>query len=114
MATKLSRLKTKAVKLATAKKLEKYPYCTFCPSLANTCHHYIPQSRSNYLRCDERNLIPICQKCHYNIHSADANKKGLILQKLKGDDWRDGLIQDSNKTIKDGIKYWTELIEELT
>ncbi len=111
--TKLARLKKKAVKLATAKVLEKHPKCFFCPNMASTCHHPIPQSRSNYLRCDERNLIPICSKHHLKCHSADATQMNLRLEKIKGKEWRDSLIRDSNKRIKDTIGYWTALLEEL-
>ena len=113
MATKLARLKTKAVKIATAKKLAQHPHCTFCGEMANTCHHFIRQSRSNYLRCDERNLIPICMSCHMRLHNGYEAIMAIELEKIHGDEWMAGLIADSEKKIKDGIKYWTELIKEI-
>ena len=114
MRPKKTRLKIKAVKLATAKKLEKEPYCMFCPNIANTAHHFIHQSQSNYLRCDERNLIPICQKCHFLWHTGNKSEvMTLQLVVILGDEWRDDLIKDSNIRIKDTVEYWENLIEEL-
>jgi len=116
MKTKLQRLKEKAVKLASDKNLKNNPYCLFCSQQAKTSHHFIHQSRSNYLRCDERNLISICQKCHMRLHSGYESLMALQLVKMRGDKWRDSLIKDSNIKIKDGIKYWKEIIRlaELT
>ena len=113
MRSKKTRLKIKAVKLATAKKLKKEKYCKFCSKLANTCHHFVHQSRSNYLRCDERNLIPICTRCHMRLHSGYEPLMALELVRILGDKWRDGLIQDSNKRIRDTIGYWEKLLESL-
>lgn len=113
MATKLSRLKTKAVKLASDLNLKKNPYCAFCGKQATVSHHFIRQSRSNYLRCDERNLISICNKDHMRLHNGFESVMALQLERYFGKEWRDGLIRDSNKTIKDGIKYWEDKIKEL-
>jgi len=113
MKTKLAKLKEKAVKIVTAKMLEKHPKCFFCPNMANTAHHIIPQSRSNYLRCDERCLVSICQKCHMRLHSGYESVMTMQLVEARGKEWMDGLIKDSNVKIKDSIGYWTALIEEL-
>jgi len=112
--SKKQKLKEKAVELATEKKLKQHPRCILCNNMAVTAHHFIRQSQSNYLRCDERNLIPICRKCHYLWHcGGKAEVMTLQLQQMLGDKWRDELIRDSVKTIKDTIEYWEELITKL-
>ena len=111
--TKKQKLKMECVKIATQKKLAKHPYCVFCGKKATTCHHFIRQSRSNYLRCDDRNLIPICQKCHYRLHNGYESVMTLILRKKLGDEWADSLIRDSRKTIKDNLTYWRKMKDKL-
>ena len=113
MKTPKQKLKEECVKIATQKKLEEHPQCMFCNQEANTCHHFIRQSRSNYLRCDSRNLIPICQSCHCRLHNGFESIMSLQLRKMLGDEWADGLIEDSRKTIKDTLKHWNGLLAEL-
>ena len=114
MKTPKQKLKEECVKIATAKKLEEHPRCMFCNQQANTCHHFIRQSRSNYLRCDSRNLIPICQKCHARIHVGQMEAvMTLQLRGMLGDEWANSLIKDSQKTIKGTMKYWRDLKETL-
>lgn len=113
--TKKQKLKEECVKIATEIKLKEHPHCVFCVSTASTCHHLIRQSRSNYLRCDPRNLIPICQKCHHLFHNGGyAELMTLQLVKMYGPEWHEGLLRDGRKTISDTITYWKKLKEELT
>lgn len=37
--------------------------CTFCENQAKEYHHYLGYERENYL-----NVIPLCKKCHADIH----------------------------------------------
>jgi len=112
--SKKKELKDKCVALATKKMLKKHRHCLLCPKLASTCHHFIRQSQSNFLRCDERNLIPICQKCHYLWHhGGKAEIMTLVIQQRFGDKWRDGLIRDRNIKIKDTVGYWKSVYESL-
>lgn len=113
--SKKRRLKEKAVKIATEQMLAEYPNCLLCPNKADTCHHFIRQSQSNYLRCDKRNLIPICQKCHYLWHhGGKAEVMTLRLVQRFGDEWRDGLIKDSTVRIKDTVGYWEGVLSSLS
>jgi len=112
--TPKQKLKELCVAIATNKKLEEFPRCVFCGKPAITCHHLIRQSRSNYLRCDPRNLIPICPKCHHLFHNGGyAELMTLQLVKLYGKEWHEGLLRDGRKTIDDTMKYWKELKESL-
>lgn len=112
--TKKQKIKEECIKIATRQKLEKHPYCVFCGKPAVTCHHLIKQSRSNYLRCDERNLIPICKHCHYLFHYGGYSElMTLELVKKYGKAWHDGILRDARKTIKDNIGYWVKIKETL-
>ena len=111
--SKKQRLKEKCVKLATQLKLSKHPRCVFCGEKATTCHHLIPQSRSTFLRLDERNLIPICSRCHFRFHNGYATVMTGQLIKKYGFKWFGGLMQDANVRIKDNISYWQMELDDL-
>lgn len=98
---------------AIKKKIEKEPKCTFCPNPATTAHHFIHQARSNYLRLEEKNLIPICEVCHYKLHNGYEQIYALQARSIFGDKWADELIADSRKTITDNMAYWRKKFEEL-
>ena len=49
--------------------------CFCCGGLATTIHH------KNYARLNkelDKDLIPICDKCHYNLHKLIKNKKATL------------------------------------
>ena len=112
--SKKQKLKIECVKLATEKKLLEHPRCMFCNDKSTTAHHFIRQSRSNYLKCDKRNLIPVCAKCHFRLHNGYEQIMSLQLRKLLGDEWAEGIIKDSRITIKDNLGYWKKIKELLT
>ena len=39
-----------------------------CGNIATVMHHHVPKSRSSFLRYDGKNLVPLCQGCHYLHH----------------------------------------------
>jgi len=111
--SKKQKLKEQCVALATKIKLIESPYCLFCGKKAHTAHHFIHQSRSNHLRCDPRNLIPICKSCHYKLHQGyEQIFTGILIKKL-GQKWFDDLERDSQIKIKDNLGYWQELKADL-
>lgn len=107
--SKLQLQKDKCVKVATEIKLDLYPFCTFCPHSAITCHHFIHQSRSNYLRTAPENLVPICKACHHKLHHGGYEQimTGKLIQKW-GQEWFDKIEADSHITIKDNLQYWKD------
>jgi hypothetical protein len=111
--TSLKRLKEKCVKLATEQRLAEHPKCEFCNQQATTCHHFIHQSRSNYLRCDPRNLIPICPKHHYLMHNGYEGIYAGFLTLKYGKKWYNDLIADSRITIRDTKGYWQNKLSQL-
>ncbi len=113
MKSKKQKLKEKCVKIAIQIKLRDNPDCVFCGRKAATCHHFIHQSRSNYLRTKLFNLISICALCHYRLHSGyESIMTGELINKY-GWRWFEKLREESNVKIKDTLGYWQIELERL-
>ena len=111
--SKIQRLINKCVKRASDIKLQQEPNCVFCGHEASTCHHFIHQSRSNFLRCDLRNLIPVCSRCHFRLHNGYEQLMTGQLIKKYGQEWFDGLEADSHIQIRSNLGHWNSILEEL-
>lgn len=108
--TEKQRLIEECVSLATQLKLAEHPSCVFCGKTATTCHHFVRQSRSNFLRCNPKNLIPVCQKCHAKIHIGQEEQiMTLRLRNMFGKRWSDEMEAGRQKTIKSDIYYWKKM-----
>jgi hypothetical protein len=105
--TNKQRLKEKCVSLAMEIYLLNHCACEMCGQRATVAHHFIHQSRSNYLRCDMRNLVALCQSCHYKVHSCGYEQvlTGQLI-KQRGMAWFDSIMEDSHKTITDTKEHW--------
>ena len=109
-----TRLKESCVKLAMSIYLAENNRCELCGGRANVAHHVIHQSRSNYLRCDQRNLCALCTGCHYKVHS--CGHEGILMGELikrRGIKWFDDLVADSHRAITDNLGYWQEMKAKL-
>ena len=104
--TPLARMKNKCVSLAIKLYVEDVQGCELCGKPATTAHHFIHQSQSNYLRCDKRNLVAICTKCHYKLHKYNEAEYGVCIRNRRGEEWFTDLMFDRHKRIKDTIGYW--------
>src|SRR3990167_3541774 len=51
----------------------KMPQCEVCGQPTQVIHHWIEMSRSNNLRYNWSNLIPLCNSCHAKIHNVFGN-----------------------------------------
>jgi len=76
-------------------------------------HHFVPKSASAFLKFDERNLIPLCHRCHFAHHSkADPVIHAVIIGK-RGWKWFEELTLDRRivrqytaKDYEDKIKFY--------
>jgi len=102
----LSKLKIEADKLLQMVYRSRLSHCAICMRPKDTMHHYVPKSVSSNLRYDERNLVPICTKCHCRIHSSPDPEPGNSLRDYLGESRYAYL-----KTAKHIEKKWTR--EEL-
>ena len=112
--TALRKLELKADCLAQNRYKEKNPYCLVCGSPTSNMHHVIFKSQSNYLRYSEKNLVPLCMKCHFKLHNiGDSEILGTIIKK-KGMKWFDTLQQERHKIQKMNKGYLEGIIESLS
>lgn len=110
MSTPTTKLAKKAEKKAIEKKLAEFPFCLVCGAKATTCHHYVPKSLSAYLRCDEKNLIPICNSCHFTHHTKGDPKIHETIEEKMGKKWLKYINENRRKIIKNTVGYWKEII----
>jgi len=91
--------------------------CEVCGAPAELVHHFIEKSKSNYLRFNGINLIPICRKCHFKHHNAgDATIHAKIIQK-RGQEWLNKIIElsrikrspFSNKELQEITKIYKNM-----
>jgi hypothetical protein len=90
-------------------------FCVVCYAISTVIHHHFHWSRSVELRLHEQNLIPLCNKCHLNIHLGDMRTKIKYEQKMRsqyGQAWEDELLlQDQThkkRTSKETRQYLQE------
>ena len=99
---------------------EKHKLCWVCGERYVVCgHHFIPCSNSNAVRYYIPNLIPICQSCHFKVHSQPHLVEPVICFKL-GQEWYNDLIETKRQGVKTNLGWYKmnlkileELIEEL-
>ena len=89
----------------------KYPNakCESCNRKADLRHHFIPKSRSAFLRYSENNLIPLCVRCHILHHQfGDARVHARIVLK-RGAEWLKELLKESRKHLSLTVKLCKEI-----
>ena len=81
-------------------------------------HHFVYKSQSNACRFYLPNIIPLCMKCHFDIHCHPSMNDAKITLKM-GKEWYDDLEElkhQSQKFNKDWVesnfKLLTALLEE--
>jgi 5-methylcytosine-specific restriction endonuclease McrA len=86
--------------------------CEVCGAPADLMHHFIEKSRSNYLRFNEINLVPLCKKCHFKHHNTgDTTIHAIIIQK-RGQKWLKKIIELSRiKRLPFSVKEIIEIID---
>jgi len=90
----------------------KNPRCEVCGQDTSCMHHFFTKSSSSFLRYDERNLIPLCNRCHFRHHNtSDPNIHATIIEK-RGLDWYRKLKGDSHNIQKASIGYYKSIIDK--
>lgn len=91
-----------------------FPNCLCCGQPSTVAHHFIRKSKSNYLRYSVKNCIPLCQKCHYELHSwRDGELSGLIVLR-KGEKWYKDIVKDKNKLVSTNLAWYESKIKVLS
>jgi len=95
---KIKALKKKCDRLLQQKYVLLNPFCLVCSAPTSEMHHYIPKSRSNNLRYDDMNLIPLCRECHCKIHQENDPRINQEIIRKKGHEWAD-IIEENRRVI---------------
>jgi len=112
MAKKISYYRNKADKAMQQSLTAKNPLCEVCGRQTNCMHHFFTKSSSSFLRYDERNLIPLCQRCHFRHHNtSDPTIHATIIEK-RGLDWYNELRRESHTITKATKSYYNSIIEK--
>jgi len=92
-----------------------YDKCLICGGTYSCLHHFWPKSTSTHLRYNMKNLINICQKCHFSHHNGDPSIHATVI-KLKGEDWYEELLREKRKHLytKAGYKYYEDMYNKLS
>ena len=106
-----NKLEKKADTLLQQIYTKKFPKCEVCGQPTNCIHHFIEKSKSNRLRYEEINLIPVCLSCHSKIHNRFSYSLGAydiidFIIKKKGRKWFNNLQKLRHELVKtDEIWY---------
>jgi len=100
---KRTQLKRDLDKLVQEIYVRKYPYCLVCGGKTSEMHHFISRGGSLFLRYDERNLIPLCARCHCSHHCGNVTIRATILKK-KGQKWLESIYRDRRKLMKNTLE----------
>lgn len=86
--------------------------CLVCGGPNQVGHHYQTKQTSSFLRYEFRNLIPLCNSCHFKHHKMfDPHIVRTIISR-KGKKWADEIERDRRKIIKTGILYYQQKCQE--
>jgi 5-methylcytosine-specific restriction endonuclease McrA len=86
-------------KLLTPLVKKLSPKCLLCGNPTQVAHHHVHKSKSLVLRYDLRNLIPLCNGCHFKLHYNESYWASKIVEK-KGLKWFKELDKKKNEIIK--------------
>lgn len=82
------RLDRAVQKLAIGKR------CYYCGTNQNIVHHHLQRRSNKLLRWDLKNLLPVCQKHHFDIHNGQLKEPVVEFERIGLKDYllRNGLI----------------------
>lgn len=107
----IKTLRNRADKKLTPLVKKIYPKCLLCPHMTparsnetEVAHHHVHKSKSNSLRYELDNLIPLCHMCHMALHHNESYWATKIVM-LRGIDWATALDRKKNQIVK-ADRYW--------
>ena len=118
-------LKAKCDKVMQQIYTAKNPKCDICGKPTYCMHHFVEKSRSNRLRYEEENIIPLCQLCHSYVHNKmykfmlnNVNRShsyvDMIINKRGGKEWKDKMERIGREEIKTNLQYYQDKFESLS
>jgi len=113
-----NKLEKQADTLLQKNIVKKYPYCEVCRQPTQCGHHFIEKSKSNRLRYEEDNIIPVCLSCHCKIHNRFSYSLGSydiidFIIKKRGKKWFNKLQKTRHELVKTDGNWYKNHIERL-
>jgi len=105
--TKQQKLRDKADKLLTPLIKAMHPRCLLCNNVTEVAHHHVHKSKSNALRYELDNLIPLCHHCHRVLHHNESYWASKIVS-IKGLEWFERLEKIKNTVTVKADTAWYE------
>ena len=90
-----------------------YPKCLLCGKSSQVAHHFVHKSKSNALRYNFENLIPLCHSCHFALHNNESLYAARIV-KMLGLAWFERIEKWKQKSIQVNRKYYEAKLLELS
>ena len=95
--------------------------CEICGKPFDVSHHYIAKSQSTLLRFDEKNLILVCNSCHFKIHKTEQGPYiGAMIARCRGTKWwnyitkqKNTIITLTSKELQEKVEKYENLLKEL-
>lgn len=115
-----AKLQAKCDRLLTPIMKKLHPKCEVCGSDTEVAHHWIEKSRSNNLRYNIENLVPLCHSCHAKIHNRFGNSitgsldVADIIRAKRGEEWYNRMKVEGQKVIKVNKAWYEEQLAKLT
>ena len=110
----LSYFRNKADRLIQEMGRKVYQKCIVCGKPMSCLHHYFPKSSAGSLRYHWKNLIPLCQGCHFRHHNGYPAIQNTINEEM-GQEWLDELNEEKKKFVKCNTKeYYKNICDKLS
>ena len=111
-----TKLKEKADALMRLICLKEHPNCEACGKGQHQdvlhAHHWVKRSRSGALRHDPKNIVTLCEGCHFKVHNYEASVIAEVIR-VRGYEWHDDLEDRRRDLIKTTIPHYEGVIEML-
>jgi 5-methylcytosine-specific restriction endonuclease McrA len=108
----IGSLRNKCDKHLSPLIVKLYPKCLLCGKPSQVAHHFVHKSKSNFLRYEFTNLIPLCHSCHFALHNNESLYAGRIIN-IKGLIWFNNLEVMKRASIRVNRQRYERVLEFL-
>lgn len=114
---KIVTMRNKCDKLLTPIIKEMHPHCLLqgsatCAYETQVAHHHVHKSKSNRLRYEIDNLIPLCHSCHLMLHQNESYWASKVVA-IRGIEWFEKIEKMKQETVKCDIHWYIANYERL-
>lgn len=89
-----------------------FPKCLLCGAPTQVAHHHVHKSKSNRLRYQIDNLVPLCNHCHVVLHQNESYWASKIIE-IRGLEWFKKLDKLKDEYIKVDVHWYISNLARL-